>query len=119
MKLREIKELLKASVITGEEFLDDEVYTACGSDLMSDVLRYAKEDGILLTGLVNKQVVNTVELANMHSIIFVRSKVPPTQLIDFAREAEMLVMSTDYPLFESCGILYHHGLKGAAFNDEL
>ena len=45
MKLREVKELLNARVLTGEEHLDEDVYVACGCDLMSDVLRYAKEDG--------------------------------------------------------------------------
>ena len=108
MKLREVKELLNARVLTGEEHLDEDVYVACGCDLMSDVLRYAKEDGILLTGLVNKQVFNTVDMANMHSIVFVRSK-----------DIDMLIMTTDYPLFESCGILYHNGLKGAIPKNEL
>lgn len=98
MKLSEVKELLNARVLTGEEHLEDEVNVACGCDLMSDVLRYAKEDGLLLTGLVNKQVLNTADMANMHSIIFVRSKVPGEALIEMAEDIDMLVMMTDYPL---------------------
>ena len=119
MKLREVKELLNARVLTGEEHLDEDVYVACGCDLMSDVLRYAKEDGILLTGLVNKQVFNTVDMANMHSIVFVRSKVPGEELLEMAEDIDMLIITTDYPLFESCGILYHNGLKGAIPKNEL
>lgn len=80
---------------------------------MSDVLRYAKENGILLTGLVNKQVINTADMANMHSIIFVRNKKPGEDLLEMAEEIDMLIMTTDYPLYESCGILYQNGLKGA------
>lgn len=113
MKLKDVKEFLKATVLTGEEHLDEEVYVACGCDLMSDVLRYAKENGILLTGLVNKQVINTADMANMHSIIFVRNKKPGEDLLEMAEEIDMLIMTTDYPLYESCGILYQNGLKGA------
>lgn len=119
MKIRQVKELLKAQVLIGEEHLDENVEVACGCDLMSDVLRFAKADGILLTGLVNKQVLNTADMANMHSIIFVRSKKPTPALLEMAEDIDLLVMTTDYPLFESCGILYQNGLKGARPKDEL
>lgn len=113
MKLHEVKELLNAQVLTGDSHLNENVHLACGCDLMSDVLRYAKEGGILLTGLVNKQVLNTADMANMHSIIFVRSKVPGEDILEMAEDIDMLIMTTDYPMFESCGILYQKGLKGA------
>ena len=38
MKIKEIKDLLDAKVLCGEELLDGEVYSACGCDMMSDVL---------------------------------------------------------------------------------
>lgn len=37
----------------GEEHLDREVFSACGSDFMSDVLAFVKNQALLLTGLVN------------------------------------------------------------------
>ena len=36
MTLREIKEILQAQVLAGEEFLDRQPSCACGSDLLSD-----------------------------------------------------------------------------------
>lgn len=113
MKLFEIQELLDAVCLSGQGHLEKEVVYGFGSDLMSDVLYYAKEDTVLLTGLVNKQVLNTAEMANMHSIIFVRNKMPPPALIELASEMEILLMSTRLILFEACGILYKEGLKGA------
>ena len=59
MKISTIKELLDAEVVCGEDQLDREVYSACGSDMMSDVLAYVKDQAVLLTGLVNTQVVRT------------------------------------------------------------
>ena len=59
MKISAIKELLDAEVVCGEALLDCDVYSACGSDMMSDVLAYVKDQAVLLTGLVNAQVVRS------------------------------------------------------------
>ncbi|MGV8905476.1 MAG: hypothetical protein ACOH15_02620 [Acetobacterium sp.] len=116
MKLSQVRDLLGAVVLTGESHLEDEVYCGFGCDLMSDVLCFAKEGAVLLTGLVNKQVLNTAEMANMNSIIFVRNKVPSQEVLDMAKEMNILTMTTSLILFESCGLLYKHGLKGANFS---
>ena len=46
MKIGTIRELLNADVICGEDSLEREVYSACGSDMMSDVLAYVKDQEI-------------------------------------------------------------------------
>ena len=73
MKISTIRELLDAKVVSGEEMLDSEVHSACGSDMMSDVLAYVKDQAVLLTGLVNAQVIRTAEMMDMLCIVFVRS----------------------------------------------
>jgi len=65
MKAREILEILNAELLTGEENLDMEFNAACGSDLMSDVMAYVKENVVLLTGLVNPQVIRTAEMMDI------------------------------------------------------
>ena len=55
MRLAEIKGILNATVLWGEDKLDREVFSACGSDFMSDVLAFVKNQALLLTGLVNPQ----------------------------------------------------------------
>ena len=72
MLLSEVREILKADILTGEENLDREVTSACGSDFMSDVLAYVKNQALLLTGLVNPQVVRTADMMDMKCICFVR-----------------------------------------------
>ena len=49
MKLSQIKEILGAAVLCGEDHLDREVFSACGSDFMSDVLAFVKNQALLLT----------------------------------------------------------------------
>ena len=110
MKLSEVKEILNANVLAGEAFLDREVKSAFGSDLMSDVLAFVKDHSLLLTGLVNGQVVRTAEMMDIKAIVFVRGKKPTDEIIELANEYSIVLMSTDYTLYPSCGKLYTAGL---------
>lgn len=112
MKLREVKEILDASVVVGEEKLDMEVYTAFGADLMSDVMAFAKAGSLLLTGLTNSQVVKTAGTRNIAAIILVRGKEPSTEAIEMAKELQIPILTTKYILFETAGILYNKGIVG-------
>ena len=110
MKISKMQEILAAEVLCGDEFLGRHVYSACGSDLISDVLAFAKDQAVLITGLVNPQVVRTALMMDMNCIIFVRSKKPDEDMIRLAKEHEIVVMTTDKNLYSACGVLYSNGL---------
>ncbi|MBQ7202834.1 MAG: hypothetical protein IJS03_02320 [Eubacterium sp.] len=112
MKISEIRDLLDARVLCSEENIDHEVYSACGCDLMSDVLAYVKDQAVLLTGLVNPQVIRTAEMMDMACIVFVRSKMPTDDMLDLADKSGLVIMTCDKRLYEACGIIYSHGLTG-------
>ena len=114
MKISEIKSILNAELICGEEFIENEVHTACGSDMMSDVLAFVKDQSLLLTGLQNPQVVRTAEMMDMHCIIFVRGKRPDLKMIEMAEERDMVILCTELEMFTSCGKLYSAGLRGGS-----
>ncbi len=112
MKICEIKDLLGAEVLCGEDMLEHDVSSACCSDMMSDVLAYVKDQGVLLTGLVNPQVIRTANMMDMVCIVFVRSKQPTPEMIQLARESGIVLMATKRRMYEACGILYSSGLVG-------
>nr|WP_317412990.1 DRTGG domain-containing protein [uncultured Solibaculum sp.] len=113
MLVREIVEILKANVIwADEDALNAEVHTACGSDMMSDVLAFVKDQSVLLTGLVNPQVVRTAEMMEMKCIVFVRGKTPDDSIIQLAKQRDIALLATPYRLFTACGLLYTNGLRG-------
>lgn len=112
MKISTIQELLDAKVLCCEESLGKHVYSACGCDLMSDVLAFVKDQAVLLTGLVNPQVIRTAVMMDMVCIVFVRSKMPSDEILDLAKESGIVIMSTDKTLYNSCGLLYSNGLVG-------
>jgi hypothetical protein len=97
-------------VLCGEENLDHEVFSACGSDMMSDVLAYVKDQAVLLTGLVNPQVVRTAEMMDMVCIVFVRSKTPTEEMIRLADDAGLVLLRSKKRMYEACGKLYANGL---------
>lgn len=112
MKITTIAEILKADVLCGEELLEKEVYSACGSDMMSDVLAFVKDQAVLLTGLVNPQVVRTAEMMDMHCIVFVRGKRPDENIISLAKSKDIVILTTKHRMYSSCGLLYSNGLNG-------
>ena len=112
MKIRTIMELLDAEIVCGEELLDTEVNSACGSDMMSDVLAFVDDQTVLLTGLLNPQVVRTAAMLDLKCIVFVRGKKPTEEIITLAKECGISVLSTECRLFVSCGRLYENGLCG-------
>jgi predicted transcriptional regulator len=114
MKLKDIERILEAEVIVGGDLLEREISMACGSDLMSDVLSFAKSESLLLTGLTNPQVVRTAEMADLQAICFVRGKKPEEETIEMAEAKDIPLFVTPIPMFESCGRLYQQGLPGCS-----
>ncbi len=111
MKLSNICELLKGEILYGDELLDKEFNYAYGADLLSDVLAYAKSNTILLTGLVNVQVVRTAEMLDLGGIVVVRGKKVEEGTVQLAKECDIPIIKTDKTMFESCGILFQNGLQ--------
>ena len=112
MLLSDIKEILNATVLWGEDHLDREVMSACGSDFMSDVLAFVKNQALLLTGLVNPQVVRTADMVEMKCIVFVRGKVPGQDIVDLAADRDIEDKTSPNRMYEACGLLYYNGLRG-------
>jgi hypothetical protein len=99
--------------------LNREVRLGFGADLMSDVLRYDVAQGLMITGLVNPQIVRTAEMADAAAILIVRGKIPPPETSDLAGRVGIPIMGTEMSMFEACGRLYQTGLPPARRHDEV
>lgn len=112
MTIADVKRLLNAEILCGEEYVSKDVHTACGSDLMSDVLAFVKDQSVLLTGLCNPQVIRTAEMMDIICICFIRGKKPEENIIELAKDRGLVVMTSPLRMFEACGELYANGLSG-------
>ncbi len=112
MKISEIKAILDATVLTGEDQLERTVVGAGGADLMADVLSAVARDAVLLTGLTTEHVLRTAKIAGVAAVVFVRGKKPDTPVIELARTYQLPCLLTKYSLFVASGRLYVNGLRG-------
>lgn len=118
MLLRDLATVLDARVLTESCQLDIDVTTACGADLMSDVLVFVHSGVLLLTGLINPQVVITGEVAEVAAIVIVRGKQPPPETIQLAETRGIPLISAPHTMFECCGRLYAAGLESCDVRGE-
>ena len=110
MTIREMARLTMARVCAGEELLEKQVDSAFSSDMRSDVLAYAKDQPVLLTGLNNPQAVRTALMLDMRCVIFVRGKDPAEAVVDLARQSGIALLATPLTMYEAGGRLYAAGL---------
>lgn len=113
MVVKDIIDILEGEVIC-EGNLDHEIKTACGSDMMSDVLAFVKDQGVLITGLVNTQVIRTAAMMDMRCIVFVRGKEPGEDVLSLASGTVIVIMRSDLRMYEACGRLYNSGLHAGS-----
>ncbi len=112
MTLQEVKEILDAEVIVGEDRMGLEISKGACADMMSDVLVFGRAGSLLLTGLINPQVVRTAHILDIAAIVIARGKRPFPEMIRLAEELEIPILTTKYILFESVGRLYANGIVG-------
>lgn len=110
MKLSDIAKLLDAEIFCGHEKATLEISSVCAGDLMSDILFYAQPHSLLVTGLVNLQVIRTAEMLDIAGIMFIKGKVPSQDMLALASESGIPLLSTGKTMYSSCGLLYTAGL---------
>lgn len=104
---------MDAEIITGADMLDIEVSSGFGCDLISDSLCFSRPECLLITGLTNIQIVRVADMIEARAILFVRGKKPGKEIIQLAEGKKIPLLVTKRFLFESCGLLYQHGLQSS------
>lgn len=117
MNIFEVASKIEATILTPKLDLCGQVYWAYGADLLSDVLAFTQPATLLLTGLINTQVVRTAEMADLGGIVVVRGKPVNPTLQELAHACKIPLLQTKMTMFESCGRLYTAGLKPCARGD--
>lgn len=107
----DIVDRLKANVLCGESRLTEKVDSAFASDLMSDVLTLDTDNMLLITGLANLQVIRTGEMSDIPFVVFVRGKKVTKEMIDLAKETDMVLLECQQSMFKTCGLLYEMGIN--------
>ncbi len=112
MKIQEVCEILETEIhYQPDDSKNIEISTAAASDLMSDILAMSSVPDLLLTGLNNQQVINTCSVFGIKTVILVRGKKDvDSKVLELAKSEDIILMSTHFSMYESCGRLYEKGI---------
>lgn len=102
MILSEVIKILDAELIWNYSDLNKEIKIAYGSDLLSEVLTFAKSEALLLTNLINIQVIRTAEMVDIIAVCFVNEKKPELSTIELAKNKNIPLISTKFSMCEAC-----------------
>ena len=108
LNLSKIQKALKAKILVGIELETKKISNIYASDLMSDVLAYGKAESCLLSGLNSVQTLISSYMAEFKAVVLIRGKTPNEQMVKFAEQRELVLLSTEYDMFESCIKLFPH-----------
>jgi hypothetical protein len=51
-------------------------------------------------------------------VLLVRGKIPSLKVIDLAKESHIILISTEYTMFNTSGMMYADGIKGIIYNQQ-
>lgn len=102
MKISTIRDALDALVIEGRDHLDTEIEHVYASDLMSDVLAFGEPNSLLLTGLATQQALISAHMAEFRGVVLLRGKRPNDGSAEFARNSQLVLLSTALDMYDTC-----------------
>ena len=113
MKINELADLLSAEIRTGANGTEREICTAYAGDMLSDVLSLGTQPDVLLTGLLNPQVIRTAEMLDTACVVFMRGKQPTDAMLELAKKSGICVLASDLELYAACALLAKAGIEAA------
>lgn len=100
----------------------DIMFAFC-TDLMSDALFIMNtvqderilDHSILITGLATQQSIRTAEMLDINVVLLVRGKMPSEKVIQLAKDSNIILLSTNYTMFNVSGHMFNDGIKGVTY----
>ncbi|HEY3396609.1 MAG TPA: hypothetical protein VGM19_03020 [Armatimonadota bacterium] len=78
---------------------------------MSDVLAFAREGSLLLTGLTTDQTIRTAAVKRLTAVVVIQGKQIGSDMIEAARDEGIPIYRTPLSKYEACGLLMQAGLR--------
>ncbi|MGC8971453.1 MAG: DRTGG domain-containing protein [bacterium] len=111
MTLRELLNILPLKNLGSESDLDKTPKGGYVGDLLSNVMRFAKEGNIWITVQTHINVIAVASLVGISCIIFPCGVKPSEETVAKAKEEHIALLSTDLDAFTICGKIYELGIR--------
>jgi|SRR5574344_863890 predicted transcriptional regulator len=106
MTVRELVKELDLKVFSGEKGLDNEISGGYVSDLLSDVMGFAKEGSLWVTLQVHKNVMAIATLKELSAVILVKGFEPEADTVEVSNDENIPILGTKEQTFEIAGKIY-------------
>ncbi|MEZ7884948.1 MAG: serine kinase [Bacteroidales bacterium] len=106
MKVRELVEKLNLKVYSGESGLDNEITGGYTSDLLSDVMGFAKDGQIWVTLQTHKNIMAVATLKDLAAVVLVKGFVPDNDAAEVSNKEGLPILGTDEQAFEITGKIF-------------
>ena len=111
MNINEIAKTVSAEILFESSVCHEkDIQYAVAADLMSEVMLGTVDGSLIVTGLMNPQVIRTAEMMNATAVLFIRGKKIPEQVMELAQDRDVTILSSRCTMFEACGLLYGGGI---------
>lgn len=100
MRTSELETKLGFTCLQGV-FDDGDIKGGYTSDLLSDVMANAPEDGVLITIQAHKNTVAVASLAGIRAILLCNKRIPEEEMIAAAKEEGIAVFQTEKNQFQA------------------
>jgi len=112
MTVGDLIRALPLTVVAAEGELSKTVDSGYVSDLLSNVMGFARANSVWVTMQGHQNVVAVASLANLSAIIIAGGASPEADTVKKAEAEGIVLLSTDMPAFEVVGQLHGLGVKG-------
>ena len=106
MTVKELVEKMNLTVFCGQDNLDREIKGGYTSDLLSDVMGFAREGQVWITLQTHKNVLAIASLKELAAILLVKGNKPEEEMLEQAVDEGIPVLGTDAQTFETTGKVY-------------
>ena len=97
---------MNLTVFCGQENLNNEIKGGYTSDLLSDVMGFAREGQVWITLQTHKNVLAIASLKELAAILLVKGNKPEEDMLEQAIDEGIPVLGTDAQTFETTGMVY-------------
>ena len=94
------------TVFCGQDNLNREIKGGYTSDLLSDVMGFAREGQVWITLQTHKNVLAIASLKELAAILLVKGNKPEDDMLEQAVDEGIPVLGTDAQTFETTGKVY-------------
>lgn len=111
MTIKELLGRLPLENLGNESDLDKSIKGGYVGDLLSNVMRFAREGNIWITVQTHINVVAVATLVGISGIIFPCGIKPPEETVAKAKDEHIPLLSTELDAFTLCGKIYELGIR--------